>query len=63
MRPQMVQMSFLEIPLPAGAAPVWAALDEQQRAEVVKTLARVIANVADARRAKGKPGDEEKGDE
>jgi hypothetical protein len=36
------QMSFLEVetPTPAGAAPVWATLDEQQRAEPVATLAR-----------------------
>lgn len=39
------QMSFLEEPPPAGVAPVWAALDEQQRAEVVGTLARLIAKV------------------
>ena len=46
MRPQMVQLSFLETPPTAGAASAWAALDEQQRAEVVEALARLIAKVA-----------------
>ena len=40
------QMSFLETSPPAGAAPVWAALDKHQKAEVVATLARLIAKVA-----------------
>jgi hypothetical protein len=40
------QMSFLETSRPTGAAPVWATLDEQQRAEVAATLARLIAKVA-----------------
>ena len=37
-------MSFLETP--DEGAPLWAALDEQQRDEVVTTLARLIAKVA-----------------
>ena len=41
-------MSFLKTP-PAAAAPVWDALDGEQRAEVVATLARLIAKVATAR--------------
>jgi len=46
MQRQMVQMSLLEVSPPAGATPAWAAFDEQQRAEVVKALARPIAKVA-----------------
>jgi len=41
-----VQMSFLETPPPAGVAPVWTALDEEQRALVVAALARLIAKVS-----------------
>jgi hypothetical protein len=44
------QMSFLEMSPPPGTAPVWAALDEQQRAEVVTILARLIVQVATAAR-------------
>lgn len=39
----MQQLSFLEPPIPIGAAPVWNALDDEQRAKVIATLARVIA--------------------
>ncbi len=39
----MQQLSLLEEPLPAGAAPVWQTLDEEQRADVVRRLARLIA--------------------
>lgn len=39
------QMSFLETLPPAGLAPVWAALDDEQRALVVAALARLIAKV------------------
>jgi len=41
-----LQMSFLEQLLPEGGAPVWGALDPEQRALVVATLARLIAKVA-----------------
>ena len=41
MQPQ--QMTLLEEPPPAGAAPVWQTLDEAQRAEIVNRLARLIA--------------------
>ena len=41
MQPQ--QMILLEDPPPAGAAPVWNTLDEEQRAEIVTRLARLIA--------------------
>jgi len=51
MQRQMVQMSLLEVSPPAGAVPAWAALDEQQRAEVVKALARLITKVASSQRA------------
>lgn len=39
----MQQLSLLEEPSPAGAAPVWQTLDEEQRADVVRRLARLIA--------------------
>jgi hypothetical protein len=40
------QLSFLEDPLVAGEAPVWTALDENQRAETVAKLGYLIAKVA-----------------
>lgn len=40
------QMSLLDPPLPGGSAPAWVALDDEQRAAVVSTLARLIAKVA-----------------
>jgi hypothetical protein len=42
------QLSFLEPPASDNAAPVWGALDEAQRAEVITTLARVIAKAIPA---------------
>lgn len=42
----MEQMSFLEVPQPAGVALVWPTLDQEQRAEVVAALARLIAKAA-----------------
>jgi len=41
MQPQ--QLTLLEDPLPPGAAPVWPTLDQEQRAEIVTRLARMIA--------------------
>jgi len=42
-------LSFVNTPLPPkGAAPVWDALDDKQRVEVVQTLARMIAKAAAA---------------
>ena len=55
-------LSVLRTPTPAGAAPVWAALDEDQRAEVVATLARLIAKMA-ARSKGGGTADPESHDE
>jgi hypothetical protein len=40
----MQQLSFLEIPPPGDAAPVWTMLDEEQRATLVTKLARLMAN-------------------
>jgi hypothetical protein len=42
------QLSFLELPVSDNAAPVWDALDETRRAEVIATLARVIAKAIPA---------------
>lgn len=39
----MQQLSFLEAPVPDGAAPVWNALDDEQRAKVIAMLAQLIA--------------------
>jgi hypothetical protein len=42
-------LSFLSTPLPPkGTAPVWDALDDEQRAAVVAALARLIAKAATA---------------
>jgi hypothetical protein len=38
----MQQLSFLDPPDRDGAAPVWAALDSEQRAHLVLRLARLI---------------------
>jgi hypothetical protein len=38
------QLRLLEDPPPAGTAPVWSTLDEEQRAAIVKKLAQVLAN-------------------
>ena len=43
------QLSFLETTQPNGTAPVWAVLDDEQRAKVVAMLARLIAKMATAR--------------
>jgi len=43
-------LSFLRMRIP-GTAPVWAALDDEQRAEVVSTLARLIVKTVAARNA------------
>jgi hypothetical protein len=39
----MQQLSFLEAPVPDGAAPVWNVLDDEQRAKVITMLAKLIA--------------------
>jgi hypothetical protein len=39
----MQQLSFLDPPVPDGAAPVWNVLDEEQRAKAIMMLARLIA--------------------
>jgi hypothetical protein len=39
----MQQLSFLEVPPPGDAAPVWTMLDDEQHAAVVTKLARLMA--------------------
>lgn len=39
----MQQLKLIDDPPPAGAAPIWNVLDEEQKAKVVARLARVIA--------------------
>ena len=39
----MQQLSFLEAPIPKGVAPVWNALDDEQRAKAITMLAQLIA--------------------
>ena len=58
-----VQMSFLETPPPSGVAPVWTALDEEQRAIVVAALARLIAKVGILQDEQAPVGSEESIDE
>lgn len=41
-----LQTSFLEKLLPEGVAPVWVALDQEQRTLFVAALARLIAKIA-----------------
>jgi hypothetical protein len=40
------QLSLLDPPRPHGSAAVWHTLDDQQKAAVVATLVRLIAQVA-----------------
>ena len=56
-------MSFAKPPPPAGSAPVWTALDEERRAEVLAVLARLIAKVATAATEARAADSEEKDDE
>jgi hypothetical protein len=58
-----LQLSLLETPPPEGAAPVLAALDDEDRAAVVVTLARLIAVLVDARSKGPVAHDEEKAHE
>jgi hypothetical protein len=51
----MQQLSLLEEPPPAGAAPVWQKLDEEQRAVVVRRLARLIAKAVVEQENKPEP--------
>ena len=57
------QLSLLDRHLPAGTAPVWDALDAEQRALVVSTLARLMAKAALAQREPQGTADKEKGDD
>lgn len=51
----MQQLSFLEPLASDDPAPVWDTLDETQRAEVIATLARVIAKAIPATTAFHQP--------
>jgi hypothetical protein len=53
----MQQLSLLEEPPPAGAAPVWQTLDEEQRAAIVGRLARLIAKAVVDQKNKPEPED------
>jgi hypothetical protein len=44
---QMQQLSFLDAPLPEAVVPVWNTLDEEQRAVLVKKLARLIVKTVE----------------
>lgn len=57
-----LHLRFVE-PLPANAAVVWATLDDEQRAEVVASLASLIAKVAVADGNKAVADVREKDDE
>jgi len=56
-------LSFLSMPQPAGAAPVWDALNDQRRAEVLTMLARLIAKAAAAPSERGVASARESHDE
>ena len=59
-----LQMSFWEAPPSDGAPPVWPTLDDDQRAEALAALARLIAKAAICRRQQGTANrGEEKTDE
>jgi len=58
-----LQMTFLETPPPAGFAPIWTALDDEQRAEVVAALACLIAKVTAGRSDEPAAETKEKSDE
>jgi hypothetical protein len=51
------------MPQPAGAAPVWDALNDQRRAEVLTMLARLIAKAAAAPSERGVASARESHDE
>jgi hypothetical protein len=53
------QLSLLDALLPAGAVPVWTALDAEHRALVVRTLARVMTSALVAQRESADIADEE----
>ena len=42
----MKQLSFFDPPRSTGTTTIWSALDEEQRAEVVVKLARLLAQTA-----------------
>lgn len=56
-------MSFARTPPPEGTAPVWTALNDEQRAEIVAMLARLIAKAAAAGHERGVDVDEDNHDE
>ena len=57
-------LSFVSRPLlPKGTAPVWDALDDEQRTAVVATLARLIAKAAMAGSQLGVAADQGRNDE
>lgn len=58
-----IQLSFLEEKIEAGAVPVWSTLDDEQRAEAVATLARVIATLFAAEHTRVGADEEESNDE
>jgi hypothetical protein len=58
-----LQLSFLEEKIDASAMAVWSTLDEEQRAEAVATLARVIAKLVAAEHTTVAADDEESNDE
>lgn len=57
------QLSFLEATATEDGPEVWATLDDEQRAEAVAMLARLIAKVSTRRTEAAAAKEEEKGDE
>jgi len=58
-RARVKQLSFFNPPRSKGRTAIWSALDEEQRAEVIARLARLIAQTASG----SCPEPEEDGDE
>lgn len=56
-------LSFVETPPVAGVAPVWDALADEKRAEVLAVLARLIARAAEDEATQTRVPNEEARDE
>jgi hypothetical protein len=55
-----MQLSFLEEEIEGDPVPLWSTLDNEQRAETIETLARVIAKQAvTSRTAEARENDNE----
>ena len=58
-RARVKQLSFFDPPRSQGGTAIWSALDDEQRAEVVAKLARLIAQTATGSRMEPKENADE----